>query len=104
MARSGGIETLVLLLLVSTYAGAAFADGVLGRKGGAVVDQEPELALALPGGKYAVIFDAGSTATRVHVFRFDSKMELAKIGDAVEVYATVRKHGPCIHLLFLGGI
>uniref|UniRef100_A0ACD5U7C9 Uncharacterized protein n=1 Tax=Avena sativa TaxID=4498 RepID=A0ACD5U7C9_AVESA len=90
MARSGGIETLaILLLVVSWYASAAFADAVLGRKGGAIVDQEPELESAVPG-KYAVIFDAGSTATRVHVFLFDKKMELVKIGDDdVEVYATV---------------
>uniref|UniRef100_A0ACD5TKI2 Uncharacterized protein n=1 Tax=Avena sativa TaxID=4498 RepID=A0ACD5TKI2_AVESA len=92
MARSGGIETLaILLLVVSGYASAASADAVLGRKGGAIVDQEPELLESAAPGKYAVIFDAGSTATRVHVFRFDKKMELVKIGDDddVELYATV---------------
>jgi apyrase len=105
MARSGSIDRLVLLLLllVSSYASSAFANGILGRKGGAIINQVPELASAAPG-KYAVIFDAGSTATRLHVFSFDKKMELLKMGDDVEVYATVCKHAPCIHVLFLGGI
>jgi hypothetical protein len=40
MARSGGIETLVLVLFVASYASSAIADGVLGRKGGAIIDQE----------------------------------------------------------------
>lgn len=85
MAHAANV--VVLFLLAMSYPSPAFADEVLGRKAGAAID-EPDKPAAAPG-KYAVIFDAGSTGTRVHVFRFDRSMELVAIGDDIEVFAKV---------------
>uniref|UniRef100_A0A0D9XNL1 Apyrase n=1 Tax=Leersia perrieri TaxID=77586 RepID=A0A0D9XNL1_9ORYZ len=78
------IAAVMLLLLTSS---PVLADTVvLGRKGGAMTDVVDDKAARGPG-RYAVILDAGSTGTRVHVFRFDKKLDLLKIGDDIEVFA-----------------
>lgn len=100
MERVVAMAGLILLQLASWYPVVVHADpagGVLGRKAGVVDEPAVENRPAGPG-RYAVILDAGSTGSRLHVFRFDREMDLAPIGDDIEFFSKVRR-SPCMQRL-----
>ncbi|XP_066359061.1 probable apyrase 3 [Miscanthus floridulus] len=96
MARlAGSVAAFLLVFHLVVSAASGSSSVVLGRKGSiAAAEQSPAVEEAVsrgqPAGRYAVIFDAGSTGSRVHVFKFDKELDLVPIGDDIEFFFKIK--------------